>query len=115
VGVSRRDRSLAEDPQGLAGAGDLETYLSVRGFVGPAEGTGVWLKIPKVWLAMLEILTYFSVRGWVGSADGTGVWLKTPKDLAGDTRDLELTFQLKAGWGRQKERSLTEDPEGSGR
>ncbi len=37
------------------------------------------------------------------SADGTGVWLKTPKGLAGDTRDLELNFLLKTGWGQQME------------
>jgi hypothetical protein len=36
----------------------------------------------------------------VGSADGTGVW-QDPQGLAGDTRDLELTFQLVAVWGRR--------------
>ncbi len=146
-GIGRWDKSLAENPQGLAGdVGDFEltfllevgwgrqieqesvwrppgsgwrcwrswTYFSVRGWVGSADRTGVWLKTPRVWLACWRPWTYFSVRGWVGSADGTAVWLNTLKDPAGDARDLELTFLLEAGWGWQKEQESDWRPPGSG-
>ncbi len=33
----------------------------------------------------------------MGSSEGTVVWLKTLKGLAGDTRNIEFTFQFK-GW-----------------
>ncbi len=68
--------------------------------MGSVDGTGVWLKIPRVWLAMLEILNLL----FSGRLGGVGGWnrslVEDPQGLAGDAGDLELTFLLDAGWGR---------------
>ncbi len=62
------------------------------------EGTGVWQGgDTKGRLVMLKTLNFCSFRAWMGSAEESAFWLETPKGLAGDNRDLELSFQLKAG------------------
>jgi hypothetical protein len=70
--------------------------------VGWADGTGVWIKKTRVWLAMLEIMNLlFSERlGGVGGRN----WSLTenPQGLAGDA-GYELIFQLGAGSGRRME------------
>jgi hypothetical protein len=67
------------------------------------DGTGVWLKTPMVWLAMLETLNLLFSR----RLGGVGGWNRSlaedPQGLAGNDGDLELTFLLETGWSRQME------------
>jgi hypothetical protein len=60
--------------------------------VGSADGTGVWLKTPRVWLAMLDILNLlFSER--LGGIGGRNWGLtENPQGLAGNAGDLELVL-----------------------